>query len=251
MGTDVPARIRRRYPSPWRQAPTTTSRPESLATPESLTLDGSRWCTVNSIGRATPSRTAATPGSPRSDGGRQARSVERQRQLPAGNFAGCRRSSTPSKARCQRRRHRQPGQIPESYRAAHVPQGGARTILGPASPPKAKDPRKSLHIGEVPTPELAPDEAYIAVMASSINFNTVWTYHLRARVDVRARWPASAGRASGPSANDREYEVVGQRRRRGRAAGRLGGAQLEAGRPGHGALQPRRRSGSVRGRTTR
>ena len=38
-----------------------------------------------------------------------------------------------------------------------------------------KDPRKSLHIGEVPTPELAPDEAYVAVMASSINFNTVWT----------------------------------------------------------------------------
>jgi crotonyl-CoA reductase len=27
----------------------------------------------------------------------------------------------------------------------------------------------------VPTPELAPDEVYLAVMASSINFNTVWT----------------------------------------------------------------------------
>src|SRR4249919_1769155 len=38
-----------------------------------------------------------------------------------------------------------------------------------------KDPTKSLHIGEVATPELAPDEAYVAVMASSINFNTVWT----------------------------------------------------------------------------
>ena len=38
-----------------------------------------------------------------------------------------------------------------------------------------KDPRKSLHVGEVPLPELAPDEAYVAVMASSINFNTVWT----------------------------------------------------------------------------
>jgi crotonyl-CoA reductase len=30
-------------------------------------------------------------------------------------------------------------------------------------------------VGEVPLPELAPDEAYVAVMASSINFNTVWT----------------------------------------------------------------------------
>ena len=38
-----------------------------------------------------------------------------------------------------------------------------------------KDPRKSLHVDEVATPELAPDEAYVAVMASSINFNTVWT----------------------------------------------------------------------------
>ena len=38
-----------------------------------------------------------------------------------------------------------------------------------------KDPRKSLHVGEVALPELAPDEAYIAVMASAINFNTVWT----------------------------------------------------------------------------
>ena len=38
-----------------------------------------------------------------------------------------------------------------------------------------KDPRQSLHVEEVPLPELAPDEAYVAVMASSINFNTVWT----------------------------------------------------------------------------
>ena len=38
-----------------------------------------------------------------------------------------------------------------------------------------KDPRTSLHVDEVATPELAPDEVYIAVMASSINFNTVWT----------------------------------------------------------------------------
>lgn len=38
-----------------------------------------------------------------------------------------------------------------------------------------KDPRQSIHIGEVPTPEIAPDEVYLAVMASSINFNTVWT----------------------------------------------------------------------------
>jgi len=38
-----------------------------------------------------------------------------------------------------------------------------------------KDPRQSLHVGDLPLPEIAPDEAVIAVMASSINFNTVWT----------------------------------------------------------------------------
>ena len=42
-------------------------------------------------------------------------------------------------------------------------------------PSEEKDPHKSLHVDEVPLPELAPDEALVAVMASSINFNTVWT----------------------------------------------------------------------------
>ena len=32
-----------------------------------------------------------------------------------------------------------------------------------------------MHLEEVPLPELAPDEALIATMASSINFNTVWS----------------------------------------------------------------------------
>src|ERR1043166_6652545 len=40
---------------------------------------------------------------------------------------------------------------------------------------KDKDPRRSLHVEEVPTPELAPGEALVAVMASAINYNTVWT----------------------------------------------------------------------------
>ena len=38
-----------------------------------------------------------------------------------------------------------------------------------------KDPRKSLHLQQVPTPEVGPGEALIAVMASAINYNTVWT----------------------------------------------------------------------------
>ena len=42
-------------------------------------------------------------------------------------------------------------------------------------PSEEKDPRKSIHVEDFPLPEIAPDEAVIAVMASSINFNTVWT----------------------------------------------------------------------------
>jgi len=63
--------------------------------------------------------------------------------------------------------------IPESYRAAFVTRDEQTMFEGLDS--SDKDPRKSLHIDEVATPELAPDEAYIAVMASAINFNTVWT----------------------------------------------------------------------------
>ena len=38
-----------------------------------------------------------------------------------------------------------------------------------------KDPRQSLHLEEVAVPELGPGEALVAVMASAINYNTVWT----------------------------------------------------------------------------
>src|SRR3954454_10435763 len=63
--------------------------------------------------------------------------------------------------------------IPDHYRAAFVRREDTGMFEGIDS--ADKDPRKSLQIGDVPTPELAPDEVYVAVMASSINFNTVWT----------------------------------------------------------------------------
>ena len=63
--------------------------------------------------------------------------------------------------------------LPDHYRAAFVRREDADMFAGIES--AEKDPAKSLHIGDVATPELAPDEAYVAVMASSINFNTVWT----------------------------------------------------------------------------
>ena len=63
--------------------------------------------------------------------------------------------------------------VPDHYRAAFVRREDAGMFEGIES--ADKDPRKSLHVADVPTPDLAPDEAYVAVMASSINFNTVWT----------------------------------------------------------------------------
>ena len=96
--------------------------------------------------------------------------------------------------------------IPGSYRAAHVLKSETEMFVGVAS--NDKDPRKSIHVGEVPTPELAPDEVYVAVMASSINFNTVWssifepvsTFGPMARLGRESEWAKR---------HDRDYQVVG------------------------------------------
>ena len=63
--------------------------------------------------------------------------------------------------------------VPESYRAVTVHRDEEGLFEGLAS--RDKDPRKSLHVDDVPVPELAPGEALVAVMASAINYNTVWT----------------------------------------------------------------------------
>jgi len=63
--------------------------------------------------------------------------------------------------------------LPESYRAAFVKADEQEMWEGVES--WDKDPRKSLHVDEVAMPETAPDEVVVAVMASAINFNTVWT----------------------------------------------------------------------------
>ena len=132
--------------------------------------------------------------------------------------------------------------IPESYRAAFVRRDDVGMFEGMAS--ADKDPTKSIHIGEVATPELAPDEAYVAVMASSINFNTVWTSIFEpvptfAFLDRFARESVWAERHALP------YQVVGSD---------ASGVVLQVGsavrnwKPGdrvHGALQLRRRPGPV------
>lgn len=63
--------------------------------------------------------------------------------------------------------------MPKTTRAVFVRRDEQNMFEGVAT--RDKDPRRSLHVDEVPLPEIAPDEVYLAVMASSINFNTVWT----------------------------------------------------------------------------
>lgn len=96
--------------------------------------------------------------------------------------------------------------IPQQYRAAHVLKSEQEMWAGVTS--KQRDPRQSVHIGEVPTPELAPDEVYIAVMASSLNFNTVWsslfepvsTFGPMARLARESEWARR---------HDQPYQVIG------------------------------------------
>ena len=96
--------------------------------------------------------------------------------------------------------------LPDSYRAAVLEKKDATMFEGVAS--RDKDPRKSLKLQEVPVPEIAPDEAIVAVMASSINFNTVWssifepvsTFGSLARLARESEWAKR---------HDLPYHVVG------------------------------------------
>src|SRR3954447_24909943 len=63
--------------------------------------------------------------------------------------------------------------LPDSYRAVTVRKDEETMFEGMES--RDKDPRQSLHVEDVPLPELGPGEALVAVMASAINYNTVWS----------------------------------------------------------------------------
>jgi crotonyl-CoA reductase len=64
-------------------------------------------------------------------------------------------------------------EVPETYRGVVVRKEDTDMFAGRAS--REKDPRESLRLQDVPTPELGPGEALVAVMASAVNYNTVWT----------------------------------------------------------------------------
>ena len=63
--------------------------------------------------------------------------------------------------------------LPASYRAAVLLAEEQDMFAG--MPSADKDPRKSLHVQDVPTPEPGPGEVLVATMASAMNFNTVWS----------------------------------------------------------------------------
>ena len=96
--------------------------------------------------------------------------------------------------------------IPASYRGAHLLK--SETGMFDDMPSNDKDPRKSLHVGDVPTPELAPDEVYVAVMASSINFNTVWS-SIFEPVSSFGPMQRLARESEWAKRHDRDYQVVG------------------------------------------
>jgi crotonyl-CoA reductase len=93
---------------------------------------------------------------------------------------------------------------PSTYLAAHLVREDENVFASGGD----KDVRRTLRLGEVPMPELAPDEVVVAVMASAINYNTVWssifepisTFRFLERMGKQDKWGAR---------HDRPYHVVG------------------------------------------
>ncbi|KRV49166.1 crotonyl-CoA reductase [Wenjunlia vitaminophila] len=63
--------------------------------------------------------------------------------------------------------------VPDSYRGVTLHADEVMMFEGLSG--REKDPRASLHLDEVPTPQPGPGEVLVAVMASGINHNTVWS----------------------------------------------------------------------------
>ena len=96
--------------------------------------------------------------------------------------------------------------LPSAYRAAVLEKKDAEMFAGVAS--RDKDPRTSLKLREVPMPDIAPDEALVAMMASSINFNTVWS-SIFEPVSTFGSLTRLARESSWAKRHDLPYHVVG------------------------------------------
>ncbi|WP_030365640.1 crotonyl-CoA carboxylase/reductase [Streptomyces roseoverticillatus] len=96
--------------------------------------------------------------------------------------------------------------LPASYRAVTLHKSETDLFTGLAG--RDKDPRKSVHLDEVPVPELGPGEALVAVMASSVNYNTVWSsvFEPLPTFDFLTRYGARSPLAR---RHDLPYHVIG------------------------------------------
>ncbi|MDP9118154.1 MAG: alcohol dehydrogenase catalytic domain-containing protein, partial [Actinomycetota bacterium] len=96
--------------------------------------------------------------------------------------------------------------VPDQYEAMVVRAQDATMFDGLDT--RDKDPRKSLHLQSVATPEVGPGEALVAVMASAINYNTVWTsiFEPVSTFDFLKRYAKSSELAR---KHDQPFHVVG------------------------------------------
>jgi crotonyl-CoA reductase len=96
--------------------------------------------------------------------------------------------------------------LPDSYRAAVVFKEEQHMFDG--VPVANRAPSESLHLTEVPTPVPGPGEVLVATMASSVNYNTVWSalFEPVPTFAFLERYARTGGLAA---RHDQPYHVVG------------------------------------------
>jgi crotonyl-CoA reductase len=94
--------------------------------------------------------------------------------------------------------------LPDHFDAAHLRAEDVGMFEGAQD----KDVRRSIRVGPVAMPELAPDEVLVAVMAGAINYNTVWSATFEPVPTFR--FLERYGRQGGYAArHDLPYQVIG------------------------------------------
>ncbi len=94
--------------------------------------------------------------------------------------------------------------LPDKYLATYIRREDQRMFVDSDD----RDVRRSIHLGAVPMPGLAPDEVVVAVMASSINYNTIWSATFE---PVSTFTSLSRMKQFGPydARHDQDYQVIG------------------------------------------
>jgi crotonyl-CoA reductase len=96
--------------------------------------------------------------------------------------------------------------LPASYRAAVLLKEEQHMFDGIAVEDRV--PAKAIHVTEVPTPEPGPGEVLVASMASSVNYNTIWSamFEPVPTFTFLERYARTGGLAA---RHDRPYHVIG------------------------------------------